>query len=76
MDRAEDEVDGGVGGEGVDEGSVGGPDPFAFEADEDVELGGVLRAQAEGFGDVGVVVGVCGVDSVAGCYLVKLGGFI
>ena len=42
MYRAEHEVDGWVGGEGGDERAVGGPDPFAFEADENVQLGGVF----------------------------------
>lgn len=33
MNGADEEIDGGMGGEGGDEGGVGGADIFAFEAD-------------------------------------------
>lgn len=69
MHGADEEIDGGGRGEGEDQGTVGGPDPFAFEADKDVELAGVFLAEAQGFGDVGVVVGVGVVDFLVGCYL-------
>jgi len=67
--RADKEIDGGVGSQGCDEGGVGRADPFRFKADEYVDLGGVFGAETEGFGDVGVVVGVGVVDCVAGCDL-------
>lgn len=41
----------------LDEGRVGRADEFAFEADDDVDLGGVGFLEAAGFEDVGVVAG-------------------
>lgn len=52
---ADEVVDGRVGGERADEGAVGRAVPLALEADEEVDLGGVLCAQALGLGEVGVV---------------------
>ena len=45
VDGADEEVDGGVGCEGEDEGRVGGADPFGFEADEEGEGGRVYFAR-------------------------------
>jgi hypothetical protein len=55
MDRADEVVDGRVGGERADEGTVGWADPFALEGDEDVDLGCVVCLQAAGFDEVGGV---------------------
>lgn len=41
----------------LDERRKGGADEFAFEADDDVDLGGVGFLEAAGFEDVGVVAG-------------------
>lgn len=45
------------GKEVLDERRVGRADEFAFEADDDVDLGGVGFLEAAGFEDVGVVAG-------------------
>lgn len=41
----------------LDERRIGRADKFAFEADDDVDLGGVGFLEAAGFDDVGVVAG-------------------
>lgn len=46
-----------LGEEVLHEGSEGRADEFAFEADDDVDLGGVGLLEAAGFDDVGVVTG-------------------
>lgn len=52
---ADEEVDQGVCVEGMHEGFVDGADEFGLEADEDVEVLGVLFLEAGCFGDVGLV---------------------
>lgn len=46
-----------MGREGLDERTVGWAVPLPFEADEEVDLRGVLFAQALGFSEVGFVAG-------------------
>lgn len=59
----------------LDEGGEGRADEFAFEADDDVDLGGVGFLEAAGFEDVGVVAGRengeggLGVVELMNCYV-------
>jgi hypothetical protein len=69
VDRPDEEVYRRIRGELRDQCPVAGADPFPFEADEDVDLRAVFGAQAEGFSDVGGVLGEVGGDIVAGCDL-------
>lgn len=57
VDGADEVVGQGGCEEGLDEGGVGRADEFCFEADEDVDLGGVGLLEAAGFEEVGFVAG-------------------
>jgi hypothetical protein len=58
VERSNEVVDvGGFREEGLHEGCIGRTDKFAFEADNDVNLGGIGFLEAAGFEDVGVVAG-------------------
>lgn len=60
VERADEVVDLGVGGQGSDQGRVLVPsaEPFALEADQDADLGGVFGLETGGLEDVGFVTGV------------------
>ena len=57
VDRSEEVVNAGRLGQLTDERAEFRTDPFAFEADEDVDLGGVFGLEALGFEEVGFVAG-------------------
>lgn len=59
VQRADEVIDArGGGNQGRDERAVfGAADPFAFEADQDVDRRGVFGLETRGFGEVGGVLG-------------------
>lgn len=57
VQRRNEVVDGGVGGEGEDVGEVGRAGAFGFEGYEDLDLGGVFLAEERGGGEVEGVAG-------------------
>lgn len=66
VDRADEVVDRRRGGESFDERRIGGADEFGFEADEDVNFGGVFLLEALGFVEVGFVEGGEGGEGALG----------
>jgi len=70
--RPDEEIDEGIGGERFNKGGIGGADPFALKTNEDLDLAGILGAQAMGFNQIGLVSLEEGADGVAGFNLVML----
>lgn len=66
VDRADEEVNPGILGKGLNHLGIGRAYPFGFKADEDLDLVCVFGAQADSFGDVGLVSGKQLSDGVAG----------
>ena len=72
MHGADEEVGAGECQQGAHGQGGGGADPFAFEADQEGDVVGVVGAEALGFVDVGFVAGSELGDCVACCDLLEL----